>query len=145
MAGSSRQSPNNRVNPAAGVGSGAVRRPRATAAGYAGRHTQMNTGRKLLLVAAILLAVLPTLSGCSSYDSEYFPYAMKGLNVLVYDNKANKEYFGGFVEASYFSRKEALSSCAARAAATARQYHLPDWGYVCCTVTSSSSCVTKVR
>ena len=105
----------------------------------------MNANRRLILIAATLLAALPTLAGCNSYDSDYFPYSMKGLNVLVYDNKANKEYFGGFVEASYLSRKEALSSCAARAAATARQYHLQDWGYVCCTVTSSSSCVTKVR
>lgn len=70
---------------------------------------------------------------------------MKGLNVWVYNNNTEKEYFGGFVEASYFSQKEALSNCGARAVGTARQYHLENWGYVCCTVTSSSDCVTKVR
>ena len=90
-------------------------------------------------------AMLSLLTGCDSYDSEYFPYGLKGLNVWVYNNETNKEYFGGFVEASYFSRKDALSTCAARASAIASQYRLESWGYVCCTVTTSSSCVTKVR
>jgi hypothetical protein len=105
----------------------------------------MKRNHTRLLCIAGLLGVLLLLAGCDSYDSDYFPYKLTGLNVWVYNNATQKEYFGGFVEASYFSRKKALSECGARASATARQYHLENWSYVCCTVTSSSSCVTKVR
>lgn len=105
----------------------------------------MKTNRNTSLAAVTILAALLLISGCDGHDSDYFPYGMKGLNVLVYNNKTNTEYFGGFVKASYFSRKEALSSCHDRAVFTARQYQLQDWGYVCCTVTSTTSCMTKVR
>lgn len=94
---------------------------------------------------AVLLAILALMSSCDSYDSDYFPYGMNGLNVWVYNNTAGQEYFGGFVEGSYVSRREAVSSCATRAKATAQVHHLQDWSYICCTVTSSSSCMTKVR
>jgi hypothetical protein len=70
---------------------------------------------------------------------------MKGLNVLVYNNKTDKEYFGGYVEANYLSKSEGLEKCQRAAYSTAKQHHLKDWSYVCCTVTSSSGCVTKVR
>lgn len=106
---------------------------------------RMSANRPLLWLVLCAFAVLSLLTGCDSHDSEYFPYGLKGLNVLVYNNETDKEYFGGFVEASYFSRKDALSKCAARAYAIARQYHLERWGYVCCTVTASSNCATKVR
>ncbi len=92
-----------------------------------------------------LVAFYASLAGCDGYDSEYYPYTMKGLNAFVYDNASGKEYFAGFIEASYFSRAEAASKCAALAASTAAANHLREWGYVCCTVTSSSDCVTKVR
>ena len=91
----------------------------------------------------IIFAIL--ISGCDGYDSDYFPYTMKGLDVWVYNNNTDKEYYGGRVEASYFSKDEALSNCGSYAYSIASQYNLNDWSYVCCTVTSSSSCVTKVR
>ena len=94
---------------------------------------------------AAVLTVSALLCACSGSDSDYFPYGMKGLNVWVYNNGTNEEYFGGFVEGSYFSRNEALSNCASRAGATAQQHYLRDWSYICCTVTSSSNCMTKVR
>jgi hypothetical protein len=100
---------------------------------------------RFLGIWQLFVIILPILSGCDGYDSKYFPYGMKGLNVLVINNATQEEYFGGFVEGSYFSRKEAVSSCADRAGTTARQHHLIDWSYVCCTVTSSSNCRTKVR
>ncbi len=93
----------------------------------------------------MVLIGLSTLSGCDSYDSDYIPYGLKGLDVWVYDNATDKEYYGGRVEASYFSKDSAISECADLAYATANHSHLQDWGYVCCTVTSSSDCVTKVR
>jgi len=105
----------------------------------------VKTSRNTPLATATILAALLLFSGCDSHDGDYFPYGMKGLNVWIYNNKTNTEYFGGFVEASYISRKEALSSCHDRAVFTARQYQLQDWGYVCCTVTSRTNCMTKVR
>jgi hypothetical protein len=85
------------------------------------------------------------LVGCSGHDSYYFPYFMTGLDVWVYDNRTSKSLFGGRVEAIYFSREKALSECGARAFSIANANKLQDWGYVCCTVTPSSDCVTKVR
>ena len=90
-------------------------------------------------------ACLVSLAACDAHDSDYVPYTMKGLNVHVVDKKSDKEYFGGFVEGNYMNRDQALSQCASVARATAAQHHLVEWGYVCCTVTSSSSCETKVR
>lgn len=83
--------------------------------------------------------------GCSGQDSDYFPYLMTGLDVWVYDNRTSKSLFGGRIEASYFSREKALSECGVRASSVARATQLQNWRYVCCTVTSSSDCVTKVR
>jgi hypothetical protein len=94
-------------------------------------------------VAGLIAAV--ALLACSGQDGDYFPYLMKGLNVYVYDNKADAEIFAGFVEASYTSQKHGLARCAALASSEAADRHLADWGYVCCTVTSESQCVTKVR
>jgi hypothetical protein len=70
---------------------------------------------------------------------------IKGFDIWVYDNTADKNYYGGRVKANYFSKDDALSECGSRAYAVAREYNLSDWSYVCCTVTSSSDCVTKVR
>lgn len=56
--------------------------------------------------------MLVTLVSCNGYDGEYFPYAMTGLNVWVYDKEVSKEWFVGFVKSSYFSRSEGASQCA---------------------------------
>ena len=100
---------------------------------------------KNLRLVTLMCAACVGSSGCDGHDSDYFPYTMKGLNVHVHDNNSRKDYFAGFVEASYLSRQKALSECASRASSTANFNKLRDWSYVCCTVTSSSSCVTKVR
>ena len=70
---------------------------------------------------------------------------IKGYDVWVYDNINEKEYYGGRIKANYFSSESALSQCQKAAYYTASQYNLEDWGYVCCTITSKSDCVTKVR
>jgi hypothetical protein len=66
------------------------------------------------------------------------------MNVWVYD-ETNKEYYGGHVNASYFSKDEAVNGCQVQARNFARQNHFKDWNYVCCTVTPSSDCATKVK
>lgn len=104
-----------------------------------------NSIYKNFVTVLLLCAVCTGITGCDGHDSEYFPYTMKGLNVYVFDNNGRKEYFGGFVEGNYLSRQKSLSECAARASSTASVNKLRDWSYVCCTVTSSSSCATKVR
>jgi len=98
-----------------------------------------------IAIIALLGTAVILLSACDSYDSDFFPYAVKGLRVFVYDNNTRREFFGGQIEASYFSRQKALSECASRAQATASFNNLREWSYVCCTVTSSSDCATKVR
>jgi hypothetical protein len=98
---------------------------------------------RIRATVAILVAAL--IAACSGQDGDYFPYLMKGLNVYVYDNKAEAEIFAGYVEAGYTDRKDGLARCAALASSTAHDRHLEDWGYVCCTVTSKSQCATKVR
>ena len=97
-----------------------------------------------LSTTCIVLCVA-ALVGCSGHDGDYFPYRMKGFNSYVYDNNSNREYFAGYTDASYLSREKGLASCAAKAYSLANAKHLKNWGYVCCTVTSSSSCATKVR
>ena len=94
--------------------------------------------KSLILLSLFLIS-------CDSHDSNYLPYTMKGVNVYVYDNKTDKEYFAGFVEGNYIARKETLSQCASFANISAFQNHLNDWSYVCCTVTPQSDCATKVR
>lgn len=106
------------------------------------RHTGVSNKTKFLVLVTALAGLL---SSCDSYDSNYMPYGLTGLDVWVYNDETDKEYYGGRVEASYFSKDKALSDCSHRAYSVAQQYHLDDWSYVCCTVTSSSSCVTKIR
>jgi hypothetical protein len=101
----------------------------------------MNTRPRLLLVT---LSV-SVLAACTGHDSEYYPYQMTGLDVWVYDPSTGKNFFGGRVEANYFDREAGTRQCGAYAYSTAEQNKLRNWSYVCCTVTSSSDCVTKVR
>jgi hypothetical protein len=78
-------------------------------------------------------------------DNDYFPYFLNGLEVWVHDNDRDNDFHGGRMDTNYFNRKAGLVACKARAVSTARDKHLREWSYVCCTVTSSSSCETKVR
>lgn len=93
-------------------------------------------------LAAISLALL---AGCSGHDSDYIPFALTGFDSWVYNDETDQEFYAGRAEASYLSRKEGLDSCQRAAYIEARRRHLDDWSYVCCTVTRSSDCVTKVR
>ena len=72
-------------------------------------------------------------SACNSYDSDHIPFLLKGLDVWVYDNVTNREYYGGRVKANYFSKDDAIAECGNLAYAIAGQYRLSEWSYVCCT------------
>ena len=95
---------------------------------------------------ALLLALLSgILAGCDAQDSDYYPYAMTALDVWVYDIPSKKNLYGGRVQASYFGRLDATKTCRDMAIVAARGANWQDWRHVCCTVTSDSDCVTKVR
>jgi hypothetical protein len=115
----------------------------------------------LLCVAALTLA-----SACSGYDSDYIPYAVRGFDVWFHDDRPScddvdendedesdscrqgeADAYLGRVEANYLSRASGLSGCNAVAVAEANRRDMGggEWSYVCCTVTVSSDCVTKVR
>ncbi len=93
---------------------------------------------------ALTLCALSMIA-CDSHDSDYIPYGLKGMDAYVYNNDTDNEFYAGRVEGSYMSKDETLSKCQSLAYSVARHNHLENWSYICCTVTSSSSCATKVR
>lgn len=93
---------------------------------------------------SIVLCLL--LVGCDGHDSDYIPYSLKGMDVWVYDEDKDQSHFAGRVDASYFSGGKARRECHDLAIYYTRANpQIRRWGWVCCTVTSSSSCYTKVR
>ncbi len=97
--------------------------------------------KKLILV---MLSTL-TLTGCSGQDSDYYPYNMKGLGVWVTNNDNDSSLYAGFIDGNYLHREDAAAACGALAYTFANSNHIENFGYVCCTVTDDSDCVTKVR
>ena len=89
----------------------------------------------------LLLIVL----GCSGHDSDYVPFVLKGMDAWVYNNETDEEFYGGRATGNYFNKDGVLSECQNLASTTARMHEIEDWSYVCCTVTSSSDCSTKVK
>lgn len=92
-----------------------------------------------------LLALAAVLCGCDAQDSDFYPYALTALDAWVVDQDTNKSLLAGRVDTNYLGRKEATASCRDLAVAAARANNIHRWGYVCCTVTSSTDCATKVR
>ncbi len=97
----------------------------------------------------IAITSLILLSGCSfsgnSYDENFIPYGIKGFDVWVYNDNTDKEYYAGRVTTNYSQAQEKLSDAQRLAYDIAEAKYLKDWSYICCTVTNSSNCVTKVR
>jgi len=104
----------------------------------------------VLRTILMLLAVATITVGCTGYDRHYdgdfIPYALRGFDVWISWGD-DQELYVGRVEASYRTRRQGLLDCNSSAVAEANRMELDpaDWGYVCCTVTASSDCVTKVR
>jgi hypothetical protein len=89
---------------------------------------------------------LIALLGCKGYDSDFIPYDLIGFDVYVYHEPTDQEFFVRRVESSW-TRRAGILDCNAVAVDEANRRSWPpgDWSYICCTVTRSSSCVTKVR
>ncbi|MBT6226783.1 MAG: hypothetical protein HOI47_09020 [Candidatus Scalindua sp.] len=104
-----------------------------------------NTILLAVIITAIISATVSTGCNRNSHDKNFIPYGLIGLNVYVYNNKTDKEFFVGEVTGKYRSRKNMLRDAQSMASAFALDYKLKDWSYVCCTATSTSGCVTKVR
>lgn len=96
---------------------------------------------KLSLVVAASLG----LGGCGAEDSDHYPYTLTALDAWVYDQDTSRNLYAGRAEAGYFGRLDAAARCRDLASEAARANNLKRWGYVCCTVTSSTDCATKVR
>ena len=58
--------------------------------------------------------------GCDSYDDDFVPYGLKGLDVYVYNDRTDREFFAGRVEGNYFSKEETISQCQSLADSFAR-------------------------
>lgn len=85
------------------------------------------------------------LGGCSGVDGDYIPYRLTGLGVWLWDSERDRSIYAGRVETNYFDRAKALVECRDKAVVMARQLRLDQWSYVCCTITPSTDCETKVR
>ncbi len=107
----------------------------------------MKTNAILLAVIILATATILVFPGCKPalYDDDFIPYGLKGLDVYVYNNRTDKEFYAGRVEGNYSSKDETISEAQSLAYSFALEKNLRDWSYICCTVTSSSDCVTKIR
>ena len=73
------------------------------------------------------------------------PFGLIAFDVYVHTSSTDKELFAGTIKVNYFSKHKGLKKALALADSYANAMNLTDWSYVCCTVTASSNCVTKVR
>ncbi len=97
------------------------------------------------MVTAVLLVLAVGWYVYSGEDSEHFPYSLSALDSWVYDQDSKRDVLAGRVPTSYLARADGLASCRDLAINAAREHNFRRWGYVCCTVTSSTDCATKVR
>lgn len=95
------------------------------------------------LLAVFFIAVLLTKSNI--HDGNNIPYGLIAFDVYVLNKTSDKEFFAGTVKTNYFLKNKGLTKAITLADSYANAMSLTDWSYVCCTVTTSSNCVTKVR
>lgn len=95
------------------------------------------------LLAVLFIAALLTKSNI--HDGNNIPYGLIAFDVYVLNKTTDKEVFAGTVKANYFSKNKGLKKASTLADSYANAMSLTDWSHVCCTVTTSSNCVTKVR
>jgi hypothetical protein len=101
---------------------------------------KLSIARNITGIISLLILV-----ACDSNNSAFIPYDLRGMDAYVYNNNTDEEFYAGHVEGKYFSKGETLSKCQSLAHSVAREKHLKNWSYICCTVTPSSSCATKVK
>lgn len=109
------------------------------------KQFNIKISRQSLLMGVVFFLFITITISCSKHDDDYIPYGLIGMDVYVYNNETDVEYYAGRVDGNYFKRDKVLASCGNLAYSTASQKYLDDWSYICCTVTKSSNCTTKVR
>lgn len=95
-----------------------------------------------------VLLIVTFLFGCGqkdSCDNNYIPYNIKAFDVFVYNDNTDKEYYAGRINTNYVNALSALEDARQLAYDYAKKKYLNDWDYLCCTVTNTSDCVTKIR
>jgi hypothetical protein len=111
--------------------------------------------RKILLMLPLLAALFVLLPGCSqrddnayddnAYDEHFIPYGIIDFDVYVYNTNTDKEYYVGRVATDYPNAQARLSDAQSLVYYFVESHHLKDWSYICCTVTKTSRCATKVK
>jgi hypothetical protein len=107
--------------------------------------------KKMLLQTSLVIVTLSLVSYAynkhyeNTYDELYIPYGIKAFDVLVYNEDTDKEFYIGNIITDYSNAQARLSDAQTLAYDFAEMHHLENWSYICCTVTNSSNCVTKVR
>jgi hypothetical protein len=96
--------------------------------------------RHLILTVCVLMAA----TACEKDDKE-IPYGLQGFEAWVYDKQTGAPHRAGRFTASYLEREKGLSQCRDAAFALVREKQLDDWDFICCTMTHSSNCASKVR
>lgn len=99
----------------------------------------------LFIVLISVLTMFIKRSNENCYDDNFIPYGIKAFDVFVYNTKTDKEYFAGSIGTDYTNSQMSLSNAQSLAYDFAEAHHLKNWDYLCCTVTNSSNCVTKVK
>jgi len=98
--------------------------------------------KKILLILIVLILVLYKDNAC---DKNFIPYGIRSFDVWVYNDDTDKEYYAGNVTTDYLNAQTKLNDAQLLAYDFAEAHHLKNWNYLCCTVTNSSNCVTKIR
>lgn len=116
-------------------------RSRATACLERKRYGGAVNRASALVVSVV---VLLSMSGCDARDSDEIPFLLTGMDAYLQVGET-MEVYAGRVDANYLSRDDALDECRDLALVEARRRGIENWGYICCTVTSTTDCDTKVR
>jgi len=101
--------------------------------------------KRIFYILLGLLFIVALLCKSNICDGNNMPFGLIAFDVYVKSSSTDKELFAGTIKANYFSKHKGLKKALALADSYANAMNLTDWSYVCCTVTTSSNCVTKVR
>ena len=101
--------------------------------------------KRIFYILLGLLFIVALLFKSNICDGNNMPFGLIAFDVYVKSSSTDKELFAGTIKANYFSKHKGLKKALALADSYANAMNLTDWSYVCCTVTASSNCVTKVR
>jgi hypothetical protein len=101
--------------------------------------------KRIFYILLGLLFIVALLCKSNICDGNNMPFGLIAFDVYVNSSSTDKELFAGTIKVNYFSKHKGLKKALALADSYANAMNLTDWSYVCCTVTASSNCVTKIR